>query len=275
MDWSKVLESLRNGDIDGCAAMWRSAEREQYLLFSEPYLENRLVLVGRKGTSVNIASLDGLRGKRVALVMDYAYGKELEKVKEEMAIVYGASDAENLEAVLSGKAEFMLADEILVHWLFDRYPQEAKQLLVAGTKPLLTKPLHFAIRKDYPGAAEVIADFNLHIDHMRKDGTYNALLGLSWILTDVNGDDVDDYVASVRNKVIGHKDPTKDQTGYRLTNVKEPSSIINPDSLFVIDGSAYQDWDDASHLFQDRAVKGQDSSLPEDPAGLVLFKFRF
>ena len=274
MDWSKVLESLRNGDIDGCAAMWRSAEREQYLLFSEPYLENRLVLVGRKGASVNIAGLDGLRGKRVALVTDYAYGTVLEEAKEEMVIVYGASDAENLEAVLSGKAEFMLADEILVHWLFDRYPQKAKQLLVAGTKPLLTKPLHFAIRKDYPGAAEIIADFSRHIDHMRKDGTYNALLGLSWILTDVNGDNVDDYVASAQNKVVDHKDPTKDRLGYRLTSAKEPNSTVDPDSLFVIDGSSYQDWDDASSVFQDRAVKGQDLSPPEIPAGLVLFKFR-
>ena len=177
--------------------------------------------------------------------------------------------------MLSKRADFMLADEILVRWLFDRYPQEAKQLLVVGTKPLLTKPLHFAVRRDYPGAAEIIADFNLRIDRMRKDGTYNALLGLSWIVMDVNGDNVDDYVASASNRVVDHKDPTKDQSGYRLDSAKEPAPSVNPDSLFVIDGNSYRDWNDASSAFKDREGKGRELSHPDDPTGLMLLKFHF
>ena len=43
--WNEVLAGLKNATIDGCAAIWHTPEREQYLLFSKPYLENRLVLV--------------------------------------------------------------------------------------------------------------------------------------------------------------------------------------------------------------------------------------
>ena len=57
---------IRNATYDGSSAMWRSEKREQDLLFSEPYLENRLVLVGRKGSDVTAARMSDLAGKRVA-----------------------------------------------------------------------------------------------------------------------------------------------------------------------------------------------------------------
>jgi len=47
-DWDKVLEEARTGAIDGIAAAWRNAEREKYLLFSQPYLTNRIVPVVKK-----------------------------------------------------------------------------------------------------------------------------------------------------------------------------------------------------------------------------------
>src|SRR5678810_712093 len=49
MTWTDALTELEQGKMDGSAAMWKSPEREKYLLFSRPYLENRLVLVARKG----------------------------------------------------------------------------------------------------------------------------------------------------------------------------------------------------------------------------------
>ena len=49
------------------------------LLFSEPYLENRLVLVGRKGADVAAPTLATLGGRRIALVDGYSYGEDVEK----------------------------------------------------------------------------------------------------------------------------------------------------------------------------------------------------
>ena len=49
-------------------------ERERALLFSEPYLENRLILVARRGSDVSAATLAALKGQTVALVEGYAYG---------------------------------------------------------------------------------------------------------------------------------------------------------------------------------------------------------
>src|SRR5262245_9388287 len=45
--------SLLSGRFDGSAAAWKDAARERALIFSQAYLENRLVLVGRSGADVS------------------------------------------------------------------------------------------------------------------------------------------------------------------------------------------------------------------------------
>ena len=72
--WKDVEAGIRDAKFDGSAAMWRTDKREEYLIFSDPYLENRLVLVGRKGSDVAAARISDLSGKRVAAVGRYAYG---------------------------------------------------------------------------------------------------------------------------------------------------------------------------------------------------------
>ena len=49
VDAAQFTTSLLSGQFDGSAAAWKDAARERALLFSQPYLENRLVLVGTPG----------------------------------------------------------------------------------------------------------------------------------------------------------------------------------------------------------------------------------
>ncbi len=79
-EFTAVTEGILDKTYDGSAALWRTPERDGLLLFSEPYLENRLVLVGRKGTDVSAKSLVDLKeGSKVGLVEDYAYGEDVTK----------------------------------------------------------------------------------------------------------------------------------------------------------------------------------------------------
>jgi polar amino acid transport system substrate-binding protein len=57
VDAGQFTPSLLTGRFDGSAAVWKDPERERVLLFSQPYLENRLVLVGRRGGDVSAKSL--------------------------------------------------------------------------------------------------------------------------------------------------------------------------------------------------------------------------
>ena len=75
---ARLTPSLLAGEFDGSAALWKDTERESVLIYSQPYLENRLILVGRQGSDVSAASLADLAGKRIALVAGYAYGEAVE-----------------------------------------------------------------------------------------------------------------------------------------------------------------------------------------------------
>ena len=69
---------LLEGTYDGSAAVWKDAERERELLFSQPYLENRLILVARSGGDVSAKTLADLKGKRIAIVEGYSYSDTID-----------------------------------------------------------------------------------------------------------------------------------------------------------------------------------------------------
>ena len=79
VDAAQFTTSLLSGQFDGSAAAWKDAEREQTLLFSQPYLENRLMLVARRGGDVSAATLADLKGKRIAIVEGYSYGEAIDR----------------------------------------------------------------------------------------------------------------------------------------------------------------------------------------------------
>src|SRR5687768_8148593 len=87
-----LSDELSQGTFQGSVAMWQSAERESYLLFSDAYLENRVVLVGLTGSDVRARSFKALAGKKVGIVLGYAYGPELESAREPKFVPGGSTE---------------------------------------------------------------------------------------------------------------------------------------------------------------------------------------
>lgn len=269
MTWSDALAQLEQGKLDGSAAVWKTPEREKYLLFSKPYLENRLVLVARKGEDVSAASVAKLVGKRLALTKDYAYGDAVTKAAQ-VTIVYRKSDAECLRAVLAKEADYLLLDELMVHHLFQFYATKADTLIAAGRTALVVYPLHLAIRRDYPRAQEIITTFDSNVAQMRLDGSYNELLHVAWIRTDVNGDGVPDYVASKKTAQKNGSDPSLTQAAYPLFQPANTPSGAGPAPTYQVDGKSYNSWADASTNLRPAETKPK---MNKYSTGVVLFEF--
>ena len=47
--WSRAIATVKSGQMDILPGVWDNAERKQYLIYSEPYLYNRIVFIKRKG----------------------------------------------------------------------------------------------------------------------------------------------------------------------------------------------------------------------------------
>ena len=139
VDPAGFTSALLSGEFDGSAAAWKDAERERVLIFSQPYLENRLILVGRSGADVSAASLGQLAGKRVAVVEGYSYGDALDF--SGATLVRSRSEEDSLALLLASKTDYTLMDELVVQYLVNTYPTEARTRLNLGSRALVTRPL--------------------------------------------------------------------------------------------------------------------------------------
>jgi polar amino acid transport system substrate-binding protein len=265
VDAAQFTTSLLSDKFDGSAAAWKDAERERLLLFSQPYLENRLVLVARRGGDVSAATLGDafLKGKRIAIVEGYSYGDAIEKAGP--TFVRARTEEDSVKQLLDGGVDYTLMDELVVQYIVSTYPEQARTRLQLGSTPLLTRQLYLAVRRTLPDAESIVSRFNAQLRGMIADHTYHRLLHLDWIRADIDGDGLAELV------------PQSDRPGaiepkrvYSLV-FTEPSNLPTPKAQgrFLLGGSIYDGWTTVPDKF-----KVEDPKRP-DPNRSTAFIFRF
>lgn len=242
LGFTEALEGIRGGKFDGSAALWYSPERAEFLLYSEPYLENRLILVGKKGSNVNADSLSELKGKRIAVVESYEYGTLVDQATN-LKLVSGSSDQQNLERLLKGEVDYMLVDALLIEYLLKYQSEEAAKYLEIGTNTMIRLPLYFAIRKEIPGADTIVKKFNEEIKEMILEGTYNRILQLNWIAADVDGDGQTEFVLS------GDKAGTEEPVNSYVL-VSQSDQAKTGAGHYVIEGQMYDSWESVPQVYK-------------------------
>ena len=259
-EFDAVIKGIREGKFEGSAALWYSEDRKDFLIYSAPYLQNQLILVGRKGTDVSMTSFSDLKGKRVAVVGNYAYGSEVDDARD-VDLVPGHNDQKNLERLIQEEVDYMLVDALLMQYLVTHQKDEVAKYLAIGSKHLFKRSLHFAIRKDLPGAQSIIERFNQGIIKMVMDGSYNRILQLNWIRADVAGDGKMEMVASGAR--AGKSAPTSSYDVWFQNTASPPSN-----NRYYIEGQIYQGWDNVPQEYKVQPV----SETQED---FKLMKFGF
>jgi polar amino acid transport system substrate-binding protein len=231
-------EALLKGPYDGTAIGWRDSQREQALLFSDPYLENRLVLIGRSGSDVGARTFADLKGKKLALVNGYAYGDAIETAGPAWVRTEGEQDS--LSRLLSGGVDYVLMDELVVQYLVASYPEEARTRLSIGTFPLLIRPVHLTLHRSLPDAGVIIKGFNAQLRSMITDRTYHRLLHVDWIRADVDGDGKPEYVAG--SDQAGSTQPKRAYDLFSQT-ISAPAPPTPPEQeRYFFGGSVYNGW---------------------------------
>jgi len=240
VDAAQFTPALLEGEFDGSAAAWRDPDRDRVLLFSQPYLENRLILVGRKGSDVSATKLSALNGKRIAIVGGYAYGTAVDEAA--VTVVRSRSEEDSLSLLLAGSADYALMDDLVVQYITSNYAKEAQSKLELGTLPLVTRQLHLAIRKSRPDAQSIIDRFNSQLRGLIADRTYHKLLHVAWIRADVDGDGIPEFVPAT-----DRPGPTPPQHAYSLFSPRQPTletpaSETSTKPRFYVGGNIYTDW---------------------------------
>lgn len=249
MEFAEVLAAVRDGEKDGSAAFWRDPAREQALMYSRAYLENRLVLVGRSGTDVSATRLTELEGKRIAYVGSYAYNVARSET-EGPIWVEGVNLQDNLDKLLAGEVDYTVMDSLAVHHLQENYREAAEEKLAIGTTALVVRTLHFALRRDIPEVDYIIARFNEEIGRMMSNGTYHRILRLNWIRTDIDGDGMTELVYGGQGR--GSREPVD---GYALFETPTSNDVAldleAANRRFYIEGKYYDSWAEVPPSFRE------------------------
>ncbi len=258
-NFQDVMLGIESGKYSGSSALWYSEDRANDLLFSEPYLFNQLVLVGRKGSDVGAISFNDLGEVKIGVVENYSYGEELNQ-NQKIDFVKGPSDQKNLEALLSKKVDFILVDDLLIQYLLKYQINDVSEFLEIGKSPLIIRSLHFAISKNIEDSPEIINSFNTEISEMISDGSYHEILELNWIKTDIDGDGKMEMV------FIGNTAGTSSPTN--AYSMSPSNQLVNEG--FYINGEFYLTWDQVPSNLKVNITESEFSNYHE---GGIILKF--
>lgn len=174
-NWSRAVEGARMGVYDALASVWFTPEREQDLLFSEPYLESKLIILKLRKHRRPYTSLQELAGSRLGVRSDYAYGVDFAAVPN-LTLVEEDLLASNLLNLLNGKVDFVIADQrsanMQLHELLKDRISEFQVLDIE----LPSVARHVAAARTWVGHEAMIAAFNEALAAAKADGSLKAIV---------------------------------------------------------------------------------------------------
>ena len=173
--WPRALEGVEIGVYDVVAAIWKTAEREKNLLFSQPYLINQIKFIKMKDTDVQYRTLQDLKGLIIGTVRNYAYDKDFLETQDLIKIPQNHI-IQNLLKLTQGEIDLTLGDEMAIRYEINQYMKGNEEQLEFLNKPLSKRKLRIAVSKNNHVAKTIVDDFNQAITKMKSDGTLAKII---------------------------------------------------------------------------------------------------
>ena len=175
--WNRALREVEAGKSDGIVILLKNAERERYMVFSEPLLvgENLVWSVtGNTSPAFEWRDLDDLKGLKLGVTQGYSNGEQLDRsIKNGEVTAMSAPTVEQLFAMLVyGRVDVALANNAVGYSFARKYP-------VAGIKPaalpISTEVFYIGISKK-SAAAKLIPEINHAIRSLHADGYIEKII---------------------------------------------------------------------------------------------------
>lgn len=173
--WARALSGVKNASFDLLLGTWWTEERTSFLLFSEPYLENSIKFIKKKGDSFNFDGLESLTGKSVGVVRGYGYGDDFLNAKNFKRPV--AKDfIANVRKLVAGRVNLTLEDELVAKAIIAKEAPELLSQIEFCSMPLNSNALHVTSGLANAKHKRLIAAFNKGLAEIKKSGEYDKIL---------------------------------------------------------------------------------------------------
>ncbi len=181
MPWLRVGEGLSSGDIDLSVGSWYNETRAKELFFTDPYLDNQLVIVKRQQDKLAFNSTNEFKdyvtgkGYRLGVFKDYGYGEIFDEIAPLVSLNYFKYCINMLRDVASKKVDLALMD----HWSVENSLKNNKNIadhLEILPSALINRGLHVTISLKNKNHKAIAQAFNNTLAAMKLDGSYDKIL---------------------------------------------------------------------------------------------------
>ena len=169
MDFDSVLPGIESGKYDlGASGISVTPEREENTLFTVPYCMAAQAIVVMKDSPITCKA--DLEGKTISV--------QTGTTAEEFCMGAGytvnayAANADAQEALLSGKVDAWVIDDLTAAEMVKLYNEEHGETLVVLSEAMTTEPYAFALKL---GSDDLVAPINEILEKLLADGTIAAI----------------------------------------------------------------------------------------------------
>ncbi len=173
MPWKRGIYELQNGGIMALASGFKTPEREVFAFFPSEWLAMEdLVIVAPVVSGVEVNSLEDLRGLRLGVVREYAYGKKFDSMSN-LNKIEAASNPQLMKMLMSHRMDVAIMNKMVARAVAKKMDILAhiKFIYAVHSEPLY---LFFSRARGFE-AARLSREFSEAMATMRKDGTYQDI----------------------------------------------------------------------------------------------------
>lgn len=168
-DWDSLIPSLNTEQFDAVmAGMSVTPDRLEAVDFSDPYFNNTLVFVGKKGDNTDLNNADG---KTVAVQQATVSADYLTKNHPKVTVKsYDKQDNAYLD-LSAGRADYMLSDIVPISdWL---KTEQGTNFEIKGEPIDINDKVAIAVKK---GNNELVTQFNIALAELKQNGEYDKIV---------------------------------------------------------------------------------------------------
>ena len=180
MPWQRVAEEMESDSIDMSVASWYNETRARETQFTDPYINNDLVIVKRKLDKLDYTTPDEFkayiekRGYRLGVFKDYGYGDYFSDIAPLVSLNFYKYCSQMVRDVANKSTDIALLDHWTAQNSLDSTKNIADHLEVMPT--LIQRGLHVTISKKRSDHQAIAEAFNKALAEMKQDGSYLDIL---------------------------------------------------------------------------------------------------
>lgn len=176
LPWARAIEQLKTGELDMMMVIFKTAERENFMYFSDPYISVPTVVAVPRGASFSFSSLADLKGRKGLKVRNDSISDEFATLESQLDITKVVSFEQIVKMLANKRGEYAVVPKY-------GFLVEAKRLgleheLEFLPKTIAERTIHIALSKKSPHS-HLVPIINKKIREMKQNGEIAQMIKIT------------------------------------------------------------------------------------------------